>query len=150
MNEHFQKMLTTMDEKLWVRTLVCFLPGIILGKLAGQFPGAVLGVIGNATLILGVAAFTMWSRLRKIGVEDVDEDEGDDLVNAEAVAPYAAEVRSSAETAKLMSELLELFGGSGAAMVDAIHTELLVNPGLSYAQAVGLAHRRKRLHAGKQ
>lgn len=149
MNEHFRKLLSKMDEKLWVRMLVCFLPGLVFGKLAGQFPGAVLGVLGTVSLIIGAAVFTMWSRLRKIGVEEEDDEEDADLVDAKAVTSYVAGSRSGVETATLMTELLDLFGGCGATMVDAIQTEVLVSPKLSYAEAVELAHRRKRLQAGK-
>ena len=139
-----------MDEKIWLRMLVCFLPGLVLGKLAGLFPNAVLGALGTLALIVGVALFTMWSRLRKLGVNDEDEqEEGDDQVDLQAPVASVAEPRSSEETATLMTELLELFAGSGVAMIDAIHSELLVSPNLTYAEAIELAHRRKRLQVGK-
>lgn len=150
MNDKFQKLLVQMDEKLWLRMLVCFLPGLVVGKLAGQYPGAVLGVTGTLLLVIGVAIFTMWARLRKLGVDEEDEvAEGDDDVAAKPADQVAsAESRSSADTAKAMGELLKLFGGNGESMVNAIETELLVNPALSYGEAVELALRRKRLQGG--
>lgn len=150
MNDKFQKLLVQMDEKLWLRMLVCFLPGLVVGKLAGQYPGAVLGVTGTLLLVIGVAIFTMWARLRKLGVDEEDEIvEGDDDVAAKpADQVAAAESRSSADTAKAMGELLKLFGGNGELMVNAIETESLVNPALSYGEAVELALRRKRLQGG--
>jgi hypothetical protein len=149
MNDRFQKLLAGMDEKLWLRMLVCFLPGLVLGKLAGQYPGAVLGVLGTGSLIIGAAIFVMWSRLRNLTVKEATEDEGADLVNAEAAAAAAHEPRAGIETAKLMTELLELFSSAGAEMIGAIETELLVSPKLSYAEAVEMAHRRKRLQSVK-
>lgn len=149
MNEHSAKLLTAMDEKLWLRMLVCFMPGLVLGKLAGQFPNAVLGIVGTMALVAGIAVFTTWKRLRRIGVEEADEAESDDADVVEVAATQAVEPRPGTETAKLMSELLDLFSGSGAAMLDAIQTELLVSPKLSYAEAVELALRRRRLQAVK-
>lgn len=149
MNEHLQKNLAAMDEKIWLRMLVCFLPGLVLGKLAGIFPSAALGILGTLALIVGVAVFTMWSRLRKLGVDVEDEEEGDDQVDLQAQVASVVEPRPSEETAKLVTELLELFAGSGVAMIDAIHSELLVSPKLTYAEAIELAHRRKRLQVGK-
>lgn len=150
MNDKFQKLLAQMDEKLWLRMLVCFLPGLVVGKLAGQYPGAVLGVTGTLLLVIGVAIFTMWARLRKLGVDEEDEIvEGDDDVATKPADQVAAgESRSSADTAKAMGELLKLFGGNGESMVNAIETESLVNPALSYGEAVELALRRKRLQGG--
>lgn len=147
MNEKLQKLLARMDEKLWLRMLVCFLPGLVVGKLAGQYPGAVLGVAGTLLLVLGVAIFTMWSRLRKLGSDDEDylaRDEHD-VESTPVIQAVAAESRSSADTAKAMGELLKLFGGDGELMVNAIETESLVNPALTYGEAVELALRRKRL-----
>lgn len=151
MNENFQKLLAQMDEKLWLRMLVCFLPGLVVGKLAGQFPGAVLGVTGTVLLVVGVAIFTMWNRLRKLGSDENDEvvEGEEDVVEAKPGArAAAAESRSSADTANAMGELLKLFGGNGELMVEAIKTESLVNPALSYGEAVELALRRKRLQGG--
>jgi hypothetical protein len=148
MNENFQKLLAQMDEKLWLRMLMCFLPGLVVGKLAGQFPGAILGVTGALLLVIGVAIFTMWARLRKLGSDEDDvvvEHDGDVVGTKPGAQVAAAESRSSADTAKAMSELLQLFGGNGELMVKAIETESLVNPALTYGEAVELALRRKRL-----
>ena len=148
MNEKFQNLLVQMDEKLWLRMLVCFLPGLVVGKLAGQFPGAVLGVTGTVLLVIGVAIFTMWSRLRKLGSDEEDDvvQDEDDTLQTNSVAQAAnAESRSSADITKSMGELLMLFGGNGELMVKAIETESLVNPTLTYGESVELALRRKRL-----
>jgi nucleotide-binding universal stress UspA family protein len=125
MNENIHKLLTAMDEKIWLRMLVCFLPGLAIGKLAGQHPSAILGVLGTVLLIVGVGAFLMWARLRGVLVDEEEHEDEDVAGQAEAVIPalYAAEPRSGAETAKLMTELLELFGGSGAQTIDAVQTE---------------------------
>jgi len=149
MNDHFKKLLAAMDDKLWLRMLVCFLPGLVLGKLAGQFPGAILGGLGTVALIAGVAIFLMWPRLRKIGVEEADAEVGDEMVEPVAAPAPLAEPRPSLETSQLMKQLLEMFGGAGGQMIGAIETELLVNPELSYAGAVELAYRRKQLQTTK-
>lgn len=153
MNEKAHKLFVAMDEKLWLRMLVLFLPGLVLGKLAGQFPGVVLGVVGTASLIVGVAAFLMWPRLRLLllGQEEIDEEVEDTalLDGSQVSVPANVEPRAGMETSKLMAELLQLFGGSGAQMIDAIQMELDVNSRLSYAEAVEMAHRRKQLQTAR-
>lgn len=142
-----------MDEKLWLRMLVLLLPGLVLGKVAGQFPGVILGVVGTVSLVVGMAAFLMWPRLRSLllGPDQIDEESGDDALQGEhqGIEPAGVEPRAGMETAKLMAELLELFGGSGAQLVDAIQMELDVNARLSYAEAVEMAHRRKRIQSAR-
>lgn len=140
-----------MDDRLWLRMMVCFIPGLVAGKLAGLFPGVVLGMLGMILLVAGVGIFLAWSRLRGLATTE-DEEEADDakeLVNTRAPLPVADQ-RPAAEYAKLMTELLNAFGGSSAEAVDAVHTEIMVNPKLSYGEAIELAHRRKRIQVGKQ
>jgi hypothetical protein len=151
MKENFEKLLVTMDEKPWLRMVICFIPGLVVGKLAGLFPGVVLGVAGTILLIAGIGVFLAWSRLRTLGTAEVDEEavEATGLEEPRATAPAASQ-RPAAEYAKLMTELLDSFGGSGPEAVDAVHTEIMVNPKISYVEAIELAHRRKRIQIGKR
>lgn len=153
MNDKVQKLIAAMDEKLWLRMLVLLLPGLILGKLAGQFPGLILGVVGTVSLVVGMTAFLLWPRIRSLllGIEESNEEAGDDVL-LEGDRPTetpSVEAPAGEETAKLMAGLLELFGGSGAQMLDAIQMELDVNSRLSYAEAVEMAHRRKQIQKAR-
>lgn len=140
-----------MDDKLWLRMVVCFIPGLVVGKLAGLFPGVVLGVLGTVLLVAGVGIFLAWPRLRVLATTG-DDDEADEAQEAANQRPSlsVAEQRPAAEYAKLMTELLDSFGGSSAEAVDAVHTEIMVNPKLTYVEAIELAHRRKRIQVGKR
>lgn len=153
MNDKAQKLIAAMDEKLWLRMLVLLLPGLVLGKLAGQFPGAILGVAGTVSLVVGMAAFLLWPRLRSLllGRAEIGEEADDDVLleGQQGTEPAGVEPLAGKETAKLMAELLELFGGSGAQMIDAIQMELDVNSRLSYAEAVEMAHRRKQIQSAR-
>ncbi|UTY55881.1 hypothetical protein [Massilia sp. erpn] len=149
MKEHLPKLFTAMDEKLWLRMLVCFLPGLILGKLAGQHPGLIMGLLGTGSLILGITLFFLWPRLRSLVAGDDGDAAGEPAATA-AAAPHAAAPRPGMESAQLMDELQALCGDSGAQAIAAVQTELMVNPKLSYAEAIELAHRRKGLESGRQ
>lgn len=151
MKENCEKLLVAMDEKIWMRMAVCFIPGLVVGKLAGLYPGAVIGVLGTVLLVVGVGIFLAWSRLRSLAKpEDEEEvDEGSEPANLRPALP-AVDQRPAAEYAKLMTELLDSFDGSSAEAVDAVHTEIMVNPKLTYVEAIELAHRRKRIQIGKR
>lgn len=151
MKENFEKLLAAMDEKLWLRMIVCFIPGLVVGKLAGLLPGVVLGLVGTILLIVGVGTFLAWSRLRSLGTTDEDEVVEEVARPESTVTPLpVADQRPASEYAKLMTELLDSFGGSGTEAVDAVHTEIMVNPKLSYVEAIELAHRRNRIQVGKR
>jgi hypothetical protein len=151
MKENCEKLLVAMDEKLWLRMMVCFIPGLVIGKLAGLFPGIVLGVFGTILLVAGIGIFLAWSRLRVIATTD-DEDEAAEAMEPgnTRVALPAVDRRPATEYVKLMTELLDSFGGSSAEAVDAVHTEIMVNPKLSYVEAIEMAHRRKRIQVGNR
>jgi hypothetical protein len=151
MKENCEKLLLAMDEKLWLRMVVCFIPGLVVGKLAGLFPGVVLGVLGTVLLVAGVGIFLAWPRLRALATtEDEEEtDEAKETENLRSSLPVA-EQRPAAEYVKLMTELLDSFDGSSAEAIDAVHTEIMVNPKLTYVEAIELAHRRKRIQVGKR
>jgi len=151
MNENCEKLLLAMDEKLWLRMVVCFIPGLVVGKLAGLFPGVVLGVLGTVLLVAGVGIFLAWPRLRALATTEDDEeaDEAKETANLRPSLPVA-EQRPATEYAKLMTELLDSFGGLSAEAIDAVHTEIMVNPKLTYVEAIELAHRRKRIQVGKR
>lgn len=140
-----------MDEKIWMRMAVCFIPGLVVGKLAGLYPSGILGVLGTVLLVAGVGTFLAWPRLRALATTEEDEeaDEDTEAANLRPSLPMA-EQRPAAEYAKLMTELLDSFGGSSAEAVDVVHTEIMVNPTLTYGAAIELAHRRKRIEVGKQ
>lgn len=151
MKENCEKLLLAMDEKLWLRMVMCFIPGLIVGKLAGLFPGVVVGALGTVLLVAGVGIFLTWPRLRTLATTE-DDEETDDVKETSNLRPSlpVAEHRPAAEYAKLMTELLDTFGGASADAVDAVHTEIMVNPKLTYVEAIELAHRRKRIQIGKR
>jgi Na+/melibiose symporter-like transporter len=62
----FQELLTKMDQKHWLRMVVCFLPGIITSKLAAM-PGSPYAarVAGVCVLIAGVSLYMCWNKLRE-------------------------------------------------------------------------------------
>lgn len=150
MNENCEKLLVAMDEKLWLRMAVCFIPGLIIGKLAGIFPGVVLGTLGTILLVAGVGIFLAWSRLRSLATGEQEEAEEDAAGEKVESALPPAEQRPAEEYAKLMTELIDAFDGSGTEAVDAVHTEIFINPRLTYVEAIELAHRRKRFKVGKR
>jgi len=151
MKENCEKLLAAMDAKLWLRMAVCFIPGLVVGKLAGLFPGVAIGVLGTGLLVAGVGIFLAWSRLRALATNEDEQqaNEPNEAANPRNPSPVTDQ-RPAAEYAKLMTELLAFFGDSSAEAVDAVHTEIAVNPKLSYGEAIEQAHRRKRIQTGKR
>jgi hypothetical protein len=141
------EFLTMMDERLWFRMIVCFLPPLVFVKLSGYADeGAFLGKASTAVLLLGVALYIFWPRLRGWGAP-VDEDDAGDM-EAEDIAPAAAggSVNVSGRVqVELLTELRGLCQESDRDSDRLIAMEIAVNPQLSYADATRSAINRKRI-----
>jgi hypothetical protein len=137
-----------MDQRQWFRMLVCFLPGLVLGKLAGtQDAGSFLSLIASAILVVGIVTFVMWNRVRaRFQPEpDADTDAAMEAVVEDAPAALApTEVPGEALLADL-AELRALCGEQEPESIRLIATELMVNPGTSFAVATRAALSRRRV-----
>jgi hypothetical protein len=143
------EFLTMMEERLWFRMIVCFLPPLVFVKLAGYADeGAFLGKAATAVLLLGVAMYVFWPRLRGWATP-VDEDDAQDM-EAEDIAPIAAGDSGNVSgrvQVDLLTELRGLCQESDRDSDRLIAMEIAVNPQLSYAEATRSAINRKRILA---
>lgn len=141
-----------MDERQWFRMLVCFLPGLILGKLAGSYDkGSIVSLVASAILILGIVTFVMWKRMRARFQFEQDAETDVDTVAVMDEAPAAltpTEIPGEALLADL-AELRALCGEREPESIRLIATELMVSPGASFSAATRAALSRRRV-LGKQ
>lgn len=147
MPNNFNDFLRMMDERQWFRMLICFLPGLILGKLAGsQEPGSFLSVVASVILVGGVVSFVMWNRLRaKFQPEQADETEEEVGTSIEsAPAAYQNVVPGTFQLADL-AELRAMCNEQEPESMQLIAMELMVNPQLTFAEATKAALSRRKI-----
>lgn len=150
MPSNFSEFFKMMDERHWFRMLVCMLPGLAAGKLAGTMPpGSALGMIATLILVAGVVIYVFWNRLRarfQPADEEVDEEaDSDQTADEDAIAATARSKVSGVDQLALMSELRILCGEQARESDLLIETELAVNPHLTYGEATRAAVARRRV-----
>jgi ABC-type nickel/cobalt efflux system permease component RcnA len=143
---NISSLVTLMDERPWLRMLVCFTPGLVIGKLAAYQPaGSVLSIVSTVLLIIGVGLYLAWGRLRaKLAPGDVSDDEVVAELDDVPVAAAAAQA-SASEQLHSLAELRALCGEAERESDRLISLELKVNPQLSFAEATRSALARKKL-----
>lgn len=128
MNAKLQSLVQQMDDKNWVRMVVCFFPGIILGKVFAQLnaPEA-LQTSATVLLLLGAFIWMFWFKIKKRLIESAgDQDVA--LTDDECVKELQARCQVNNEDWEKL-----------------IFLEMKLNPTLNYSQALDLALQRKRL-----
>jgi hypothetical protein len=147
MPKNLVDFLSMMDERLWFRMIVCFLPGLVLLKLFGySADGSLAGMLTAAVLIIGVAIYLLWGRIRGIS----PGGEGEDGVEEERVESDALAVRSTPEVSGLeqiavLTELRSLCGEAERESDRLIAMEIQVNPKMSFSEAAQSALARRRI-----
>lgn len=152
MTPKINKLLSSMDEHNWCRMLVCFTPGLVLGKLVSPFGVPLLTTAANVVLAAGFGIYFIWPRLRPHQDTDELDMEGIELVEQPVAAhPPAAPGRASGAVSKMggeyssmMKELIELCGGITDKAFELINTELAIDSSLTYTEALERALRRAR------
>lgn len=151
MPKNFSEFLAMMDERLWFRMIVCMLPGLVAAKLFGvSGDSSFLTNIGTAVLVVGVALYAFWGRIR--GLSNVDEAD----VELEGNAEEAREILTSdkqwsvsgKEQLDILAELRTLCQEVDRESDRLIAQEIAVNPRLSFAEATKSALARRRMGAG--
>ncbi len=147
-NEPLKKFMNSMDRLQWLRMLVCFMPGLVLMKLATYQSGVPsVNIFATGVLIIGGAAFALWPRLRGLRRADdlVAEDDGSELVQTTS----ALLEQSGQEHAKMVSALFDLCDEAKSQAMLLIETEIAVDPKLTYGEAIERALQRRLYLADK-
>lgn len=136
MDKQTKHFLMLMNTKNWFRMLVCFMPGIILGKLAASL-GASQGVTMASTLLLvfGLVVYAAWNIIRN-KFDAIKDD------NATGNESMTESINVSESVSDKMSELVALCGGNEQLANNLILVECKLNPDLTYSAAMDIAHRR--------
>lgn len=136
MDKQTKHFLMLMNTKNWFRMLVCFMPGIILGKLAASF-GASQGVTLVSTLLLvfGLVVYAAWNIIRN----KFDAIKDDKATGSESMTES---INVNESVSDKMSELVALCGGNEQFANNLILVECKLNPDLTYSAAMDIAHRR--------
>lgn len=131
-----------LNRKTAVRLLVFVAPGVLAHRAAGSLGlGTGPKMAAVVMMFIGLVLFASWGPLYKrlTEKEEVDED-GD----ADAENQFIPQAISGLHHVVLMDELVSWVGDTDMAL-KRVHTELQVNPTLSYAAGIETAHRRLEL-----
>lgn len=148
MPKNFAGFIATMDERLWFRMVVCFLPGLVLVKLAGYgSDGSFANIVAGAVLVLGVSLYIFWGRIRGFAAQG---EVGNGLAAEEVNNGDTAVERTNPDVSgrEQLDMLTELRGfcQEGERESDRlIATELAVNPQLSFSEATRSALARRKI-----
>lgn len=138
--EGLSRALQLLDERHWLRMIACFLPGLVAGKLAGYFPdSSVFAGASTVLLVLGVAVYLCWFRLRP---KQEEESESENEEDVQAVAPRN-DGASGAEVLETLAALRAKCGEPERESDRLIAIELSVNPQQSFAEAARSALARR-------
>jgi hypothetical protein len=149
MPKSFSEFLVNMDERQWFRMVVCFLPGLVAGKLAtSAAPGTGASALAGALLVIGVSIYAFWNRIRAMSAPAVDDELDQEAAGGDGVSavPLAARaVESSREQLAMLSELRALCGEEERESDRLIAVEVAVSPDISFAQAIRNALARRTI-----
>lgn len=148
MPKNLVEFLSMMDERLWFRMIVCFLPGLVLLKLFGYSPdGSIASMLTAAVLVIGVAIYLLWNRIRGISPAGEDEAEIEDqgALPSDSLAVRSGPQVAGAEQLAVLTELRTLCGEAERESDRLIAMEIQVNPNISFSEAAQSALARRRI-----
>lgn len=147
MPKNMSEFLAMMDDHLWFRMLVCFLPPLIIVKLIGYFDnGLLLNKAPTAVLLIGVALYVFWERVR--GLMTPGEDDAEQETATFELASAAGGIGNEPQgrfQLEMLAELRGLCQETERESERLIAVEVTINPQISYLEATRSAIARKRL-----
>lgn len=148
MPKNFSEFLTMMDERLWFRMVVCFLPPLLIVKLFGYTgDGSLINKVSTGVLLVGVAVYAFWAKIRNMASPIADDEEGieDQAPVMRELTAAPSENSAGKQVVDLLSELRGLCQETERESDKLIAMELMVNPGLTFAEATRSAIARRKI-----
>ena len=137
-SEKLTYWLELLNRKTAVRLTLLVAPGVIAHRAAGSLGlGTGPKMAATVLMFIGLVIFASWGTIYK-RLAEKDEVEGGDEDTEEQEESQAI---SGLHHVVLMDEVVS-WAGSTELALKRVHTELQVNPSLSYAAGIESAHRR--------
>lgn len=147
MPKNISEFLAMMDDRLWFRMVVCFLPALVIVKLVGYIDGgSLVNKVSTGVLLIGVALYVFWGRIRDWSTPESNDAYQDEGANDGQLSYYeaSADVPGHVQV-EMLVELRALCHEVESESDRLIAVEIAVNPKLSYAEATRSAIARKRI-----
>lgn len=147
MPKSMSEFLAMMDDHLWFRMLVCFLPPLIIVKLIGYFDnGLLLNKAPTAVLLIGVALYVFWERVRDwMTPAEADAEEDTQVFEPSSTPGGVVTEPQGRFQVEMLAELRGLCQESERESERLIAVEVAINPQISYLEATRRAIVRKRV-----
>jgi hypothetical protein len=131
------KFLENMDSKTWYRMLVCFLPGLVMAKVASTVGrGGIVSIVATVLMVCGVGTFLAWPRVRQHFLTEHDE-----LVSNEGNISLGPD---NAAYLIVLRELAGVSNNDATTLIDLLAVELRLDPGIHLEAAIERAASRYR------
>lgn len=143
MEKNLQQLINQMDNKHWLRLLVCLMPGLIMSKVASyEFAPVGLQIGASLVLLLGIAGYAFWGRIRNASADD-ESNSLDEATNEEYVeSPH----RSNLAPGRSLDQLKELHAacaGDFEEVLQLLRSEVALHPEQSLTAVIAEAHHRR-------
>lgn len=147
MTESIQRLIAQMDEKHWLRLLVCVLPGLIASKV-GSYDAApsLLRTFAPLLLLAGIGVYACWKRIRRGAVGGADETEDEDKEMQSAVESPTLEIPVERSLTQI-SDLYRECGGDFNEVMKLLGTESKLHPEKALPAVIEETHHRKTFRA---
>lgn len=149
MYQSIANFLTKMDESQWFRMVVCFLPGLVFVKLAGNSTdGSLLSWVSTVLMLTGFSIYLSWGKIRSLIRPEVGDENGleeqQDMESSSSAAYTHADVTGK-EQLDMIVALQMLCGEEMQESLRLISIEIAVNPRLSFSDATSSALERRKI-----
>lgn len=139
MSKLFFDLVRNMDAHNWVRMLVCFTPGLVLGKLVKYADSPALSIASSLLLIVGVTIYLGWKWLRARLLGDADAAMESEVIPESAGSQDGGDGEHQEQT---LAALIVLCNGDANVALRLVSTEIAIN-GVHYGEAILRAYDRK-------
>jgi len=145
MPKNLSEFLAMMDDRLWFRMVVCFLPALVIVKLVGYIDGdSLANKVSTAVLLIGVALYVFWGRIRGWPARESDDSTQEEVASDVQHSAYAANADVPGHVlVEMLAELRGLCHDVESESDRLVAMEIMVNSELSYAEATRSAIARK-------
>lgn len=139
MSKLFFDLVRNMDKHNWFRMLVCFTPGLVLGKLVKHADSPTLSIVSSLLLIFGVTVYLGWKWLRERLMGEAGPGLATEPIGGSAGAQDGSEGEHQDQT---LVALIELCNGDANIALRLVSTEIAMH-GVNYGEAILRAYDRR-------
>lgn len=143
MSKLFFDLVRNMDKHNWFRMLVCFTPGLVMGKLVKYADSPLLSIASSLLLIAGVTVYLGWKWMRERLMGEAGSGLGTDAIESSGGLQDGSDGEHQDQT---LAALIELCNGDAKIALRLVSTEIAMH-GVDFGEAILRAYDRRHFEA---